>query len=101
MTFASFSASLERMVRDTNELLKRALELPPAERLRLARELVESVDDTPEGELEELAALDPEFVAELRRRAERVRSGKAGPGIPAEKALAEIERQLKKRRRAK
>lgn len=86
------------MTQEARELLERVLRLAPAERLALAREIVESVeDDTPEAEEEELAGLDPELLAELRRRAERARSGEAEPGIPAEAALADVERRLAER----
>jgi len=83
----------------TRDILKRALELPPEERVKLAQELLVSV----EGDMDEdrELELEPAFVAELRRRAERVLSGEAGPGIPAEEALAEIERRRAERRRAR
>jgi putative addiction module component (TIGR02574 family) len=52
------------MTEATRDLLKRALELPPGERVKLAHELLGSVvgDD-------EDVEIDSEFAAELERRA--------------------------------
>ena len=50
------------MTKATRNLLERALELPAAERERLARRILESVDDEDESDL------DPAFVKELERR---------------------------------
>jgi putative addiction module component (TIGR02574 family) len=85
------------VTKPTREILERALALPPAERVKLAQELLGSV-------LPDLPAedeLDAAFVTELRRRAERFLSGKAKKGIAAEEALAEIERRLERRRRTR
>lgn len=49
----------------TKDLLKRALELSPAEREHLAREILASIEPSDVD-----ADADPEFVAELRRRVE-------------------------------
>jgi putative addiction module component (TIGR02574 family) len=81
----------------TKELLKRALELPVGERVKLAREILESVDSVEDDELE----LEPEFLAELNRRADDFLAGRAAPGIPAEKVFADAERRLAERRRAR
>ncbi|HZU98123.1 MAG TPA: hypothetical protein VFF73_15575 [Planctomycetota bacterium] len=56
--------------------------------MKLAEELLGSVEDSAQDELDE------ELVAELRVRAERVLSGQAGRGIPADEALADVERKL-------
>lgn len=85
---------LEAMTEATRELLNRALALPPGERMKLAHELLGSVVADKEGEV--IDDLDPEFVAELNRRAMDDR-----PGIPAEGAFKEVERRLAERRRAR
>lgn len=61
-----------------------ALDLPPAERLSLARTLIESVEGTEDASFE--AAWDEE----IRERLERFRSGE-NPGVPA----AEVFRRLR------
>lgn len=61
-----------------------ALGLPPAERLSLARTLIESVEGTEDASLE--AAWD----AEIAERLERFQTG-ANPGIPA----ADVFRRLR------
>lgn len=61
-----------------------ALGLPPAERLSLARTLIESVEGTEDASFE--AAWDEE----IRERLERFRSGE-NPGVPA----AEVFRRLR------
>ncbi|MEZ0230319.1 MAG: hypothetical protein ACAI25_16980, partial [Planctomycetota bacterium] len=75
----------------TRDLLKRALELPPGERVKLAHELLGSVVEDEEGD-EALGDIDPEVVAELNRRIADDR-----PGIPAEEAFSEVERRLAER----
>lgn len=79
----------------TRDLLNRALELPPSERVKLAHELLGSVVADEEGE-RAVEDLDPEFLAELNRRAVDDK-----PGIPADEAFAEVERRLAERRRAR
>lgn len=79
------------MTEATRELLNRALALPPGERMKLAHELLGSVVADEEGDA--VDDLDPEFVAELERRAKDDR-----PGIPAEDAFKEVERRLAERR---
>ncbi len=83
------------MTEATRDLLKRALELPPGERVKLAHELLGSVvadEESADGLLD----LDPEFVAELNRRV-----ADKTPGIPADEAFAEVERRLAEHRRAR
>lgn len=81
------------MTEATRELLNRALALSPGERVQLAHELLGSVVADEEGDVGE--TLDPEFVAELNRRA-----ADDSPGIPAANAFDEVERRLAERRRA-
>lgn len=82
------------MTEATRDLLNRALALPPGERMKLAHELLGSVVADEEGDVAD--DLDPEFVAELNRRAMDDR-----PGIPATDAFAEVERRLAERRQAR
>ena len=87
--------SIDLVTDATRDLLNRALDLPPGERVKLAHELLGSVveDEEVEGALDDL---EPEFLAELNRRA-----GDDRPGIPAGEAFAEVERRLAERRRAR
>ena len=94
MNGARVPVRLEAMTEATRELLNRALALPPGERVKLAHELLGSVVADEEGEADE--DLDPEFLAELNRRAADDR-----PGIPAADAFNEVERRLAERRRAR
>jgi putative addiction module component (TIGR02574 family) len=57
------------MVESTKDLLSRALKLPPVERMRLAHELLESVDQDDIGEF------TPEWRAEIRRRVQEALAG--------------------------
>jgi putative addiction module component (TIGR02574 family) len=70
-----------------DELSRKARSLPPEERIRLAEELLSSVQD-PDEEIE--AA----WAEEIKRRLEEVESGTAKL-IPAEEVFAEIRRLLK------
>jgi hypothetical protein len=87
------------MTRAARDLLKRALELAPKERVKLAQELLGSIEE--DGDDSDLEALDPAFVARLRRDAAAFLSGKAPAGIPADEALDELERRLAAKRRAR
>jgi putative addiction module component (TIGR02574 family) len=69
------------------ELSKRALELPPEERVRLAEKLLATVHEI-DAEVE--AAWDQE----IQRRLEEIDSGTAKL-IPAEEVFAEVRRILK------
>jgi putative addiction module component (TIGR02574 family) len=80
------------MSRKARTLLEQALKLPPAERLRLARRLEESVD-----EADDALELSPEWCEELDRRLDGILSGKT-KGIAADEALAAVRRGLKERR---
>ncbi len=82
------------MTEAARELLDRALALPPGERVKLAHDLLGSVVADEEGETDE--DLDPEFLAELNRRA-----ADDTPGIPAADAFNEVERRLAERRRTR
>jgi putative addiction module component (TIGR02574 family) len=65
------------------EVTNRALNLPPEERAELAHELIVSLDDVIDKEVE--TAWD----AEIERRVKEIKSGKA-KGRPAEDILADI-----------
>jgi len=65
------------------EVANRALELSPEERAELAHELIVSLNDTIDKEVE--TAWD----AEIERRVKEIKSGKA-QGRPAEDIFAEI-----------
>jgi len=70
-----------------DELSRKARALPPEERVRLAEELLATVQE-----------VDPEVEAawdeEIRRRSEEIDSGKAKL-IPAEEVFAEVRRLIK------
>ena len=70
-----------------DELSRKARALPPEERIRLAEELISSVQDSDE-EIEEA------WAKEIERRLEEVENGTAKL-IPAEEVFAEIRRLLK------
>ena len=81
------------MIADSpDDVLKAALALPEAERLRISQELLLSVP--PPGVLREG---DPGFFEELDRRSEALRSGE-DPGIDAFEALNQIEQELRQER---
>src|SRR5260370_406383 len=79
------------MTEVTRDLLNRALTLPPAERVKLAQELLVSVEGGAP-ERDDDFELDPEFVARLRQDAEDFLSGKSGPVIPAGEAFVRARR---------
>lgn len=56
----------------SEELLRRALELPARERAAVAAELVSSLDEDPSGDGDEIAGA---WARELERRAQRALSG--------------------------
>ena len=68
------------------EVANKALDLPLEERAELAHELIVSLDDAIDKEVE--TAWD----AEIERRVKEIKSGKA-KGRPAEEILAEIRAQ--------
>lgn len=80
------------MTKKALSLLEQALKLSPTDRLRLARRLEESVEESGDG-----LELSPEWCEEIDRRLDGILSGKT-KGIPAEEALAAVRRGLKKRR---
>lgn len=59
------------MTNDARELLERALALAPDERIRLAHDLLQSVDD--------VGDLSTEWIEEIAHRVDRVVAGEAGP----------------------
>ncbi len=65
-------------------LKKEALKLSPSERARIAHELIVSLDELSDD------ILDKEWEAEIQRRVQMIKKGKA-KGQPAEEVFAEIE----------
>ena len=59
-----------------------ALQLPRAERARLAERLIASLDED--------AAIEQAWAEEIRRRVEELRTGRVQP-IPGEQVFAELE----------
>jgi putative addiction module component (TIGR02574 family) len=70
-----------------DELSRKARALPPEERIRLAEELLSSVQDSDE-------EVEAAWAEEIERRLEEVENGTAKL-IPAEEVFAEIRRLLK------
>jgi putative addiction module component (TIGR02574 family) len=70
-----------------DELSRKARALPPEERIRLAEELISSVQDSDE-------EVEAAWAEEIERRLEEVENGTAKL-IPAEEVFAEIRRLLK------
>jgi putative addiction module component (TIGR02574 family) len=70
-----------------DELSRKARALPPEERIRLAEELLSSVQDSDE-------EIEAAWAEEIERRLEEVENGTAKL-IPAEEVFAEIRRLLK------
>ena len=70
-----------------DELTRKARALPPEERIRLAEELLSSVQESDE-------EIEAAWAEEIERRLEEVESGTAKL-IPAEEVFAEIRRLLK------
>jgi putative addiction module component (TIGR02574 family) len=83
------------MTEKTRALLEQALKLSPAERVKLANELWDSVDLSNEPEGFELSA---EWREAIERRVEGILSGKT-KGIPADEAIAMLRRERKEERR--
>jgi putative addiction module component (TIGR02574 family) len=69
------------------EIVASAMKLPERERVRLAQELIASLDAEIEPDVEAL------WLAEAERRLEELRSGKTR-GVPAEEAFARARRAL-------
>lgn len=72
-----------------DEIVARVLRLSPEERVRLAEELIASLDEEIEPDVEEL------WLAEAERRLKDFRSGKVR-GIPAAKAFAKARSALRR-----
>ena len=77
-----------------NTLASEVLALPVAERAKLVRQLLESLESVPEEDF------DLEWQAELRIRVEEVQSGRV-QGIPWTTARENIVSELEKRRAAR
>jgi putative addiction module component (TIGR02574 family) len=73
------------------EILEAALKLEPAERARIANELLESIEEP------EAVELSPAWKAELQRRIQRIESGDA-TFVPAEQVFEEAEAFLRAQR---
>lgn len=69
-----------------DEVLKAALDLPPKERIAVARELAKSVP-APEGEEPSEAECEAAWIEEVDRRIREVREGKVQE-IPGEEVMA-------------
>ena len=70
-----------------DEISRKARSLPPEERVRLAEELLSSVQGADE-------EVDAAWAEEIKRRLDEIESGTAKL-IPAEEVLAEVRRLLK------
>jgi len=71
-----------------DEIVARAMSLPQEQRVRLAEELIASLDGEIEADVEEL------WLAEAEKRLNDFRSGKT-PGIPADEAFARARQALR------
>ena len=89
MTGATGSVILEAMTDKARALLEQALKLAPAERVKLANELWDSVDLADEAVEFELS---PEWREAIERRVQGILSGKT-KGIPASEAVALLRRE--------
>lgn len=79
------------MTREGHDLLERALKLSPAERMKLAHELLDSVGDEAEPDAD--ADLSPEWREELERRLQdEPEPGKPWPS--GEDVVARLRREL-------
>lgn len=78
-----------RMDASFADIVANAMKLPDHERVRLARELIASLDEEIEADVEEL------WLAEAERRLEELRSGKTR-GVPAEEAFAKVRNALRR-----
>jgi putative addiction module component (TIGR02574 family) len=83
------------MTKKAKAILEQALKLSPAERLRVAQQIEESVE-----EADDVTDLSPEWRHELRRRLERVVTGKT-KGVSGDEALAIVRRALKEQQAAR
>ncbi len=73
-----------------NKVLEEALTLPTQERARLAAELIASLDEGEDADVEQAWAI------EIERRAEELRSGEV-QGVPWEEARERLLRRLTRR----
>ena len=71
------------------DLVADAMQLPMRERVRLAQQLISSLDEQTETDVEEL------WFAEAERRLEELRSGKV-QGMPADEAFAKARNALRR-----
>jgi len=71
------------------DIMATAMKLPERERVRLAQELIASLDEEIEPDVEAL------WLAEAERRLEELRSGKT-EGVPAEEAFARARNALRR-----
>jgi putative addiction module component (TIGR02574 family) len=85
------------MTRETKELLERALKLPLKERAKLAKSIMESVDE----ESDDPVAVEKAWAAEIKRRVRDIDEGRV-KGIPGDKVREFVRRKVeaaRKRRR--
>lgn len=71
------------------EIVANAMKLPQRDRVRLAQQLISSLDEEIETDVEEL------WLAEAERRLDELRSGKT-QGVPAEEAFAKARNALRR-----
>jgi putative addiction module component (TIGR02574 family) len=71
------------------DIVAGAMKLPIRDRVRLAQQLISTLDEQIEEDVEEL------WLAEAERRLEELRSGKA-QGVPADEAFARARGALKR-----
>lgn len=79
----------------TKDLFKRALELAPAEREHLAREILASIEDADTAPDQP----DPSFVDDLRGRVDRALAGDSDPGEDFRVVLERLRRRHEERHR--
>ena len=75
------------MIQTVDDLAQSATQLPPEQRLTLARRILESVEP------ERKAGIDSAWVVEIRDRIRRYDSGET-KGIPASEVFAELDKRL-------
>ena len=76
------------MTNAAKDVLARALQLTADERIRLAHDLLESVDSD-----DEVGTFSQEWIEEIQRRVERVVSGEAGRAEDWQVVLDRIQRR--------
>jgi putative addiction module component (TIGR02574 family) len=83
------------MTREAQKLLERALKLPLKERAKLAKSLLESID---EEEGAPPAEVKKAWAEEIKRRVREIDEGRV-KGIPHEQVMAEFRERLERARK--